>query len=106
VFGPDIEEVFLLMHRAGREIEVSAEMLLRDPKPSVETPDNLETWNRFRADVWPTYGSRAKGGDRVGQKLSEFKTKMESLCRPIIDREYGKKLRKTAPPPAGAREGR
>jgi hypothetical protein len=94
LFDPNVEEVFLLMHRARREIQVSAEMLFRDPRPSVETPDNLETWNRFRADVWPAYGSRAKGGDRVGQKLSEFTGKMESLCRPIIDREYGKGSRK------------
>ena len=88
LFGPNVEEVFLLMHRARREIEVSAGMLFHDPRPSVETPDNLETWNRFRADVWPAYGTRAKGGDRVGQKLTEFTAKMENLCRPIIDREY------------------
>src|SRR5260370_28842815 len=62
LFGPNVEEVFLLMHRARREIEVSAEMLWHDPRPSVATPDNLETWNRFRADVWPSYESRAKGG--------------------------------------------
>lgn len=61
LFGPNVEEVFLLMHRARREIEVSAEMLWHDPRPSVATPDNLETWNRFRADVWPSYESRAKG---------------------------------------------
>jgi hypothetical protein len=95
LFGPRVEEVFLLMHRASREIEVSAEMLFHDPRPSVETPDNLETWNRFRADVWPSYESRAKGGDRVGQKLAEFTAKMETLCRPIIDREYRAEPRKS-----------
>ena len=30
LFGPSVEETFLLMQRARREIEVSAEMLLRD----------------------------------------------------------------------------
>jgi hypothetical protein len=94
LFGPGVEEVFMLMHRARREIEVSAEMLWRDPRPSAGTPDDVETWNRFRADVWPSYESRAKGGDRVGQKLSEFKAKMENLCRPIIDRGYGRGQRK------------
>jgi hypothetical protein len=94
LFGPKVEETFLLMQRARREVEVSAEMLLRDPNPVVNTPDNLETWNRFRADVWPAYGNRAKGGDRVGQKLSDFSTQMETLCRSIIDREYGKAPRK------------
>jgi hypothetical protein len=94
LFGPKVEEAFLLMHRARREIEVSAEMLLHDPQPRFNSQDNLETWNQFRADVWPAYGSITKGGDKVGQKLSQFKTKMENLCRPIIDRVYGKAPRK------------
>jgi hypothetical protein len=95
LFGPEVEEIFLLMQRARREIEVSAGMLLGDPEPTFKSQDNLETWNRFRADVWPAYGKVAKGGDQVGQKLSEFKTKMENLSRPIIDREYGKMSRKS-----------
>jgi hypothetical protein len=90
LFGPGVEEIFLLMQRARREIEVSAGMLFQDPEPHHKTKDNLDTWNRFRADVWPAHASQAKGGDQVGQKLSEFKIKMEELCRPIIDREYGK----------------
>lgn len=44
LFGSEVEEPFLLMQRARREIEVSAEMLLRDPEPSVRTQDNLELW--------------------------------------------------------------
>jgi len=88
LFGPQVEEIFLLMQHARRAIEVSAEMLLRDPEPTSKIQSNLDTWNSFRADVWPAYGKLAKGGDEVGQKLSEFKTKMENLCRPIIDREY------------------
>ena len=90
ILGPKVEEIFLLMHQARRQIEVSAGMLLQDPEPTNQSPANLETWNRFRADIWPAYGNLAKGGDEVGQKLSEFKTRMENLCRPIIDREYRK----------------
>ena len=94
LFGPQVEETFLLIQRARRQIEVSAEMLFHDPEPTFKNQDNLETWNRFRADVWPAYGSLAKGGDEVGEKLSEFKTRMENLCRPIIGREYGRVPRK------------
>jgi len=79
LFGPQVEETFLLIQRARRQIEVSAEMLFHDPEPTFKSQDNLETWNRFRADVWPAYGSLAKGGDEVGEKLSEFKTRME-IC--------------------------
>ena len=91
LFGNDIEQTFLLMHRARREIEVSAEMLLRDPYPTHQSQDNLETWDRFRADIWPAYKDKAKGGDQVGQKLSEFITKIENICRPIVDHEYKKR---------------
>jgi hypothetical protein len=65
-------------------------LLLQNPEPIDQHPANLETWKRFRVAVSPTYGNLAKEGDAVGQKLSEFKTKMENLCRPIIDREYRK----------------
>ena len=71
LFGPKVEEIFLLIQRARREIEVPAGMLLRDPEPPFKSQDNAETWDRFRADVWPAYGKVAKGGDKVGQKLSE-----------------------------------
>jgi hypothetical protein len=93
LFGSSVEDIFLLMHRARRQVEVSAEMLLRDPQPSYQTADNLETWNRFRADVWPAYG-RVKGVDEVGDRLSEFRAQMEKLCRPVIDREYRTRSRK------------
>ena len=93
LFGPQVEETFLLMQRARRKVEVSAQMLLRDPEPQHKTEDNINTWNSFRADVWPAYGDLAKGGDEVGRMLTEFKDKMETLCRPIIDRQYGKEGR-------------
>jgi hypothetical protein len=90
LFGTGIEETFLLMHRARREIEVSAEMLMRDPRPQLNSQDNQNTWNSFRADVWPAYGKLSPDGDKVGGKLELFRKDMEALCRPIIDREFGR----------------
>jgi len=86
IFGPAIEDTFLLLHRARREIEVSAEMLWNDPEPTHRSEDNLATWNSFRADVWAAYAGASKDGDKVGAKLSKFRSQMESFCRPIIDR--------------------
>jgi hypothetical protein len=91
VFGPKVEGIFLLMHRARREIEVSAEMLMRDPQPTVGAEDNVETWKGFRADLFPAYGAEARQGDKVGKKLSEFRQGIENLCRPIVDREFGRR---------------
>jgi hypothetical protein len=94
MFGLRAEELFLLMHRARREIEVSAEMLFRDPHTSQPTKENLDTWNQFRADVWEAYGRLAPEGDRVGKKLTDFRDGIEALCRPVIDRNYGRTPRK------------
>jgi hypothetical protein len=77
LFGPQMEEIFLLLQRARREIEVSAQMLLQTPEPTDMSQANVNTWNEFRADVWPAYGQIAKHGDKVGKKLSDFKAKME-----------------------------
>jgi hypothetical protein len=91
LFGPKVEDTFLLIQRARREIEVSASMLYRDPKPGFQSEDNLKTWERFRTDVWSAYGDSAEIPDRVGKKLSDFQKQIEDLCRPIIDREYGRR---------------
>lgn len=90
VFGREAEQIFLLMQKARREIEVSAGMLYRDPEPTHKSEDNLETWKGFKADVWSPYGKLAKQGDQVGKKLKEFEERMETLCRPIIDQHYKK----------------
>ena len=94
LFGPQVEEIFLLIQRARRKVEVSAEMLLQNPRPEVQRADLIDDWNSFRADVWPAYGKIAKGGDEVSRMLTEFKDKMEALCRPVIDRQYAKPARR------------
>jgi hypothetical protein len=100
IFGPQVEDIFLLLHKARREVEVSAEMLLQDPHPSVRSEDNIRTWEKFRADVWEAYGVRVEGGDPIGKRLSEFREGIEGLCRPIIDRQYGMiRWTKKAPAP-------
>jgi hypothetical protein len=82
VFGSKVEEIFLLMHRARREIEVAAHMLLSaQPGMAQEMRDQLEH------DIWDM-GTYEGEKDRVGQKLTAFRVQTESLCRPVIDREY------------------
>jgi hypothetical protein len=85
VLGHGAEDIFVLMHRARREIEVSAQMLLGDDF-------NQETVKQFRRDIWD-HGGFEKGKDKVGEKLVEFRERMEALCEPLIDRRYGRKPR-------------
>jgi hypothetical protein len=90
VFGPRAEEAFLLMHRARRQIEVSAGMLMRDPHPTNATEENKKLWDRLQCDVWPAWGQVAGRTDEVAIKLGDFRKRMEDLCRPIIDRDFAK----------------
>src|SRR5262249_25405143 len=61
LFGPGIEETFLLLQTARREIEVSAAMLLQDPEPKSKTEHNLEFWNSMRMYGLPMGSWRRKG---------------------------------------------
>ena len=85
VFGPEAEEIFLLMHRSRREIEVSAEMLVFH-----NLGNDRDTIRQFERDVWDTAGHHIEL-DRVGARLNEFRTRAEALCRPVIHREFGRR---------------
>jgi hypothetical protein len=82
MFGTQAEEMFLLMHRARREIEVSAQMLLWQEL-------GHDAVVEFQRDIWER-GEFEKDKDKVGKKLIEFRERVEKLCRPVIDRQYEK----------------
>ncbi|MGL5164717.1 MAG: hypothetical protein ACRC9K_02375 [Afipia sp.] len=85
LFGPELEGTFLLLQKARRTIEVSAGMLYRDPHPQNRTPENIKLWQKWEGNVW---GHATEGEDEIANQLNEFKSKMESICRPIIDATY------------------
>jgi hypothetical protein len=90
IFGPKVEETFLLLQKSRREVEVSAGMLMRDPEPEHRSADNLRTWESFREDVWALEAQVNGRPDRVGSKLTDFRSQIEQLCRPIVDHEFGR----------------
>ena len=61
---------------------------MQEPVPTVQSEDNIETWKMFNSDVTAAYGKYHKR-DKVGEKLAEFRTKVENLCRPIVIHGYG-----------------
>jgi hypothetical protein len=93
LFGQAAEDALLLLQKARREVEVSAGMLVRDPFPQVRTKDNLRTWEKFRTDVWAGYGEVNKTRDTVSEKLEECSNQVEAICRPALERQFGKKSR-------------
>jgi hypothetical protein len=88
IFGPAVEETFLLLQKSRREVEVSAGMLTREPAPDHRSADNLRTWESFREDVWAAEAQVNGHVDRVGSKLADFRSQIEQLCRPIVDNEF------------------
>lgn len=95
IFGPHVEEVFLELHWARRLIEIACDMLIRhlDEPPLVPDP-HADLWQQLRADLAAAEGALANEGDRVGRRLTAFRDGIEKLCRPIVDREFGKQPRK------------
>lgn len=91
IFGADMEETFLLLHKARSEVAVSAQMLMDDPAPTTKSPENKDLWDNMRAAVWKSYGRLAKDGDKVGGMLTDFVQRIDLKCRPIVDREYNSK---------------
>jgi len=92
IFGPQIEATFLLLHKSRREVEVASEMLAsKDPNGPQPDP-SAELWEQCRRDIWEL-GDYDKGKDKVKFKLTQFRVDVERLCRPIIDREFGKRPR-------------
>jgi hypothetical protein len=88
IFGFEMEEVFLLLQKARREIEVAAETLARDPVATNRTPGNIETWKQFHDVVWMNHAKTRGKEDEVGKKLTEFQKGIKKVCRPIVNKEY------------------
>jgi hypothetical protein len=91
VFGPSVEDTFLELHKARRDIEIAIRMLIGHLNDAPLQPDpNADLWQQLRGDLCAAEGALAKEGDRVGHHLIAFRDGIEKLCRPIVDREYGK----------------
>jgi hypothetical protein len=90
LFGQSADDALLLLQKARREVEVSAQMLVRDPVPQVGNESNRRTWDKFRTDVWAGYGEVHTTRDTVSEKLEECSALVETICRPVLDRHFGR----------------
>ena len=91
LFGPDTESIFLELHKARRQIEVSAGLLYQhflSEGGLTLTDDNRKLRQEQLEDIDWAEASGAKGGDRIKAILSAFRTGMEKLCRPVVERGY------------------
>jgi hypothetical protein len=93
--GPEYEGIFMLLHKSRREIEVSSEMLAWKAynQDGAELEHNEAFYEQCRRDIWDV-GDFQREKDKGGQRLVEFRNRMEKLCRPIVDKEYRRTERK------------
>jgi hypothetical protein len=90
MFGKEAEEIFMLMHKARRSIEVSSEMLAWKvgQYEDREAPDhNAEFYEQCRRDIWDL-GAFQPEKDKVGKQLTEFRQRMEKTFEPVIGKEF------------------
>jgi hypothetical protein len=92
MFGPEKEQLFKTLHMARVDVMIAAQMLMRrDDSPYTEEKGKRRM--RMEADIWSGMAA-AHGkedfpdGDRVQNKLDEFKNGIISLCRPVVDKEF------------------
>jgi hypothetical protein len=90
IFGPESEAIFMLIHEARRFIVVSVQTLaLRRASGVRRRPEQGQSIvDRAEADIWDGSANAHEVPDRVGIQIDDFRTKIEALCRPIIDRSF------------------
>lgn len=95
IFGSKTTEIFSILFDTKLRVQTAAEALFEeyviehDPSDT-EARDRMRKW---RADIFASSGE-VRPEDEVGQKVVEFQARIEALCRPIVDAEFGSARRK------------
>jgi hypothetical protein len=87
IFGEKTEDIFDQLHKARRDIEATASTMVFEDEPfDLKDPAYKEELKGCRTTI---FGSSLKGAlDPVGQRLDDFRKRIDELCRPVIDRTY------------------
>src|SRR5665213_598145 len=94
VFGRQIEDTFMKIHKARRSIEVAAQMLAERVNEPFETTDQStrELYEQLRRDIWD-HGNFEPERDKVGKLLSEFELELEAAAKPIVENTLSRQSR-------------
>jgi len=98
VFGAETEEIFAQLYDAKQMVQTCAEALYEEARVEHDPSDQQarERMMQLRRTIYASKGKIADN-DKVGQKVLDFKRRIEALCRPIVDQTYGRKARRRAP---------
>ena len=79
IFGPGVEDTFLLLQKARRQVEVSAAMLVDNPEPGLPTEDDKRLGESFTT-MFGTQASMKGHFDKVGGMLSDFRKQLSGCA--------------------------
>ena len=87
LFGNKTEDIFDQLHKARREIEATASVMVFESEPfDRKDPAYKEEMKGYRTTI---YGPMRKGEpDPVAEKLDDFRQRIDALCRPVVDGTY------------------
>lgn len=87
VLGTEVDEIFLLAHKARRTVEVAASQLRNRVGSEHRAHDQatIKLFEQLERDIWDTDGFEPEK-DRVGKQLQSFRGGIEKICRPIVER--------------------
>lgn len=85
MFGKDAADVFMKLHAARREIEVSAGMLMHSIAREEPFRDD-----KFRKQLENDVSNIDHGADRIKPKVDAFIEGIEKHCQPVVAHRYTK----------------
>lgn len=86
VFGKDAADIFMKLHKARREIEVSARMLMRSAATGEHYRD-AKFREKLENDIWNV----DEKADKIAPKVKEFVEGVEKHCQPVVAHRYATK---------------
>jgi hypothetical protein len=85
IFGRETETIFELIHVARQEIETAAEALYNELGQ-----DQAQQNRTYQVGLRKAlFASPDQEDDNVRDMVEDFSRRIEQLCRPIVDREFG-----------------
>ena len=98
IFGAETEEIFAQLYDAKQMVETSAQALYEEARIEHDPLDQdaRERMRQLRRVIFASKG-KIEAQDKVGQKVLEFKRRIEALCRPIVDQTFGRKGKHKSP---------
>jgi hypothetical protein len=95
IFGSDTTKIFQCIYRAQIMVGTAAQALYDEGRIDHDPTDtdSKQRARQWRSDVYASPG-KIEPYDNVGQKVLEFQSGIEKLCRPIVDATFGRR-RKT-----------